>query len=145
MNPHSFVVPVRHLTAFAKTPTYANDSDAGADLYASETVTILANEYKAVSTSLSIEIPSGFVGIVKDKSGLSLKGITTLAGVIDAGFRGEIKVVLHNVSTNPVVFEQGQKIAQLLFIPVYTAQFMQTDTATQTQRNTGGFGSSGKF
>ncbi len=103
-------------------------------------------ERHAVSTSLSAEIPKGFELQVRPKSGLALKsGLTVLntPGTIDFGYRGEIKVILINLSSEPYQIEKGQKIAQLVVAPVANAEFKQVIELSDTARGEGGFGSTG--
>jgi dUTP pyrophosphatase len=126
-------------------PTYAHHNDAGADLYASEEVTILPGVRTVVPTGIALAIPDGYVGLVWDKSGLATKhGITTIAGVIDSGYRGEIMVAVTNISDVVYTVKAGDKIAQLLIQQISQAEFTQTDILDESMRGDGGFGSTGK-
>jgi len=124
-------------------PEYATAGSAGADLRASEDVVLAAGARAAVPTGISIEIPSGHVGLVWPRSGLAVRhGLDTLAGVIDSDYRGEVKVVLVNHGTEPVAIAKGDRIAQLVVQPVVQARFTRADLAP-TARGAGGFGSTG--
>lgn len=138
-------VRVKKLKPEAKLPTYAHPSDAGMDLYAAEATTILAHGRGVVPTGLAFAIPDGYVGLVWDKSGLALKaGITTMAGVLDAGYRGELRVVLHNTTDTDYTFEAGDKVAQLLVEPIVQGLIVEVSDLDDTSRGDGGFGSTGK-
>ena len=115
------------------------------DFYALETTTILPQERKTVPTGIRMAIPSGYVGLIWDKSGIALKhGMTTIGGVIDAGYRGEITILLHNLSTQPFTIEKGKKIAQMLIQPVEQKEIIEVpELDMNTQRGQGGFGSTG--
>lgn len=128
----------------AKVPTFAHPGDAGADLFALEKTIIEPGQRGVVPTGIAIEIPEGCVGLVWDKSGLATKkGITTIAGVIDAGYRGEILVAVYSISNAPHTFEAGDKIAQLLIQPIEHPTFIEKDSLSDTSRGEGGFGSTG--
>ena len=128
----------------AKVPTYAHSHDAGFDVYSTEEVRVLPGARVAVPTGLAIEIPEGYVGLVWDKSGLSFNhGLKTIGGVIDAGYRGEIKIGLVNVSDTLYVIKKGDKVAQILIQKVEQATFQEAEELADTSRGEGGFGSSG--
>lgn len=138
-------VRVKKLKLEAKLPTYAHPGDAGMDLYAAEATTISAHGRGVVSTGLAFAIPDGYVGLVWDKSGLALKaGITTMAGVLDAGYRGELQVVLHNTTDTDYTFAVGDKVAQLLVQPIVQGLIAEVSDLDDTSRGVGGFGSTGK-
>jgi dUTP pyrophosphatase len=127
-------------------PAYAKAGDAGADLVAREEVRIPAHQWALVPTGIKIEIPEGYVGLVHPRSGLALKqGITVLntPGTIDAGYRGEVGVVLYNASPIDFTAKVGDRIAQLVIQKVETANFKIVDALTDTDRGLGGFGSTG--
>jgi len=125
-------------------PTQAHSSDAGWDLYSCEPKTILPNERETINTGISLAIPNSFVGLIWPRSGLAVKkGIDVLAGVIDSGYRGEIKVCLLNTGEIPVAIEAGDRIAQILFQEVPKFKLIETTDLSETDRNSGGFGSSG--
>jgi dUTP diphosphatase len=124
-------------------PEYATEGAAGADLRASESVTLPAGGRAAVATGVSVEIPAGYVGLVWPRSGLAVRhGIDTLAGVIDSDYRGEVKVVLVNHGPEPWAVAPGDRIAQLLVQPVARARFTRAALAP-SERGAGGFGSTG--
>lgn len=127
-------------------PHYAHKGDAGMDIFSAEETTIKARERKNIKTGIKIELPDGFVGLVWDKSGLALKnGIKTMAGVIDSGYRGEIGIVLVNLSDQDFKIEKGQKIAQMLIQKVERLEIKEVKELSETKRGEGGFGSTGLF
>ncbi len=139
-------IKIKKLTPEAHTPQYAHFGDSGADLFATETVVLKPLERAAVGTGLSAEIPQGFELQVRPKSGLALKsGLTVLntPGTVDFGYRGEIKVILINLSNEDYTVEKDQKIAQLVACPVAYAEFPEVDELSDTSRGEGGFGSTG--
>jgi len=137
-------IPIKKLSASAKLPSYSHPDDAGLDLYSAETTTILPQERKLISTGIAMAIPAGYVGLVWDKSGIAAKhGLKTMAGVIDAGYRGEVKILVHNLSTKPYTVEAGSKFAQLLIQPVEQRQIVEVEELDDTTRGEKGFGSSG--
>ena len=144
----SFQMNVKKLNEKAILPTYGSAFAAGADLYACEEgeVTIAAGETKLIHTGLAMEIPEGLVGLIYARSGLaSKKGLAPAnkVGVIDSDYRGEIMVALHNHGSAPQTVASGERIAQLVFAPYYTAEFSVVDELSDTVRGVGGFGSTG--
>lgn len=131
----------------ATLPTRAHDGDAGLDLYAAEGARIGPGQRVTVGTGLSVAIPQGLAGLVTPRSGLALKhGITLVnaPGVIDSGFRGELRVILQNTDANAEFkVAAGDRIAQLLLVPIATASPLEADSLDSTSRGAGGFGSSG--
>ena len=126
-------------------PVYGSEAAAGADLRAAEEVTLGPGERAAVATGLHLEIPPGHVGLVWPRSGLAVRhGLDTLAGVIDSDYRGEVRVVLVNHGTEPVVLARGDRIAQLLIQRVERVEFRKVDGLEETGRGEGGFGSTGR-
>ncbi len=141
-------VKYKKLSPDAILPAYGTEFAAGADIYAlcSEPVCIDAGKTALIHTGIALAIPDGFVGLIYARSGLaSKKGLAPAnkVGVIDSDYRGEIMVALHNHSEQAVTVEQGDRIAQLVIAPYYTAQFEESDL-TETERGVGGFGSTGK-
>ena len=131
----------------AKLPAYAKSGDAGADLCAAHSKTLLPGEFKLIPTGIAMAIPLGYVGLIHPRSGLAAKhGITVLntPGTIDSGFRGEIKVILINHSQEVYNIERGERIAQLVIQKVEGAFFEPVDELDVTDRGNGGFGSTGK-
>ncbi len=121
--------------------------DAGYDLYAVAAYTLEPGQRAAVSTGLHLEIPTGFVGLVKDRSSVAAAGVHTLAGVIDSAYRGELLVLLANVGDAAYEIRPRQKIAQLVVVPVYTEPLEFVDAwadLSTTERGAGGFGSTGE-
>ncbi|NTV81155.1 MAG: dUTP diphosphatase, partial [Candidatus Aminicenantes bacterium] len=102
----------------SKLPVYGHPGDAGLDLFSVADHDIAPGEVFAVPTGLQVAVPAGHVGLVWDKSGLSLKGVHRLAGVVDAGYRGEVQVVMINLGDAPFAVKKGLKIAQMLVQPV---------------------------
>lgn len=136
---------IKKLNSEAVIPKYATENDAGMDLYALESSEISPLERVQISTGIAMEIPEGFVGLVWDKSGLSHKfGLKVLGGVIDSGYRGEIKVGLINLGKEKYTFEKGHKIAQLLIQPIAKAELVEVSDLSDSARGEGGFGSTGK-
>jgi len=137
---------IQRLLPEAQLPRYAHMGafgDLAADLYAAEAVTLEPGNTVAVRTGIAMELPSTHGALVEDRSGLAMKGITTLAGVIDPGYRGELKIVLTNLSSEVHVVEVGQRIAQLRIVERIEAVFEETDAVSETVRGEGGFGSTG--
>ena len=145
----SFPMNIKKLNDNARLPTYGSEFAAGADLYAclDADVTIAPAETLLIHTGLAMEIPTGLVGLIYARSGLATKkGLAPAnkVGVIDSDYRGEIMVALHNHSTEPRTISDGERIAQIVFAPYYTAEFNLVDELGDTTRGTGGFGSTGK-
>lgn len=127
-------------------PEYQTPNSAGIDLQSSEDAFIPAGKWTMVPTGLFMEIPTGFMGQVCPRSGLAAKhGVTVLnaPGIIDADYRGEIKVVLINHGTADYSIKKGDRIAQLIFVPAFQGHLMHVDSLTDTERGSGGFGSTG--
>jgi dUTP pyrophosphatase len=128
-------------------PSRAHTGDAGFDLSACEEITIGVGERAAVGTGIAVEIPIGHAGLVVPRSGLALRhGISMVnsPGVIDAGYRGEVRLLLLNTDNESAfTVEPGMRVAQLLVVPVADVELVETDEVTATDRGAGGFGSSG--
>ena len=142
-------VNIKKLNDKAVVPTYGSEFSAGADLYAciDEPITIEAGKTVLVHTGIAMEIPVGYVGLVFARSGLaSKKGLAPAnkVGVIDADYRGEIMVALHNHSDEARTIEAGERVAQIALLPVLAADFEVVDDLTDTARGAGGFGSTGR-
>jgi dUTP pyrophosphatase len=129
----------------AKLPSYGHPGDAGLDLYSAVDHILAPGSVFAVPTGIKMAIPPGYVGLVWDKSGISLKGVHRLAGVVDAGYRGEVQVVMVNLGAAPFEIKAGMKIAQMLVQPVVTVAVVESDELDETSRGEGGFGSTGLF
>lgn len=143
-------IKVQRLHPSAQLPRYAHTGafgDLAADLFAAEAATLSPigdpGSTQAVGTGLALELPATHGALVEDRSGLALRGVTTLAGVIDPGYRGELKVVLTNLSSEAHTIAPGHRIAQLRIVQRIQAIFEETGNLAETPRNTAGFGSTG--
>ncbi|MBW3659640.1 MAG: dUTP diphosphatase [Actinobacteria bacterium] len=139
-------LPVVRLDPEAVLPSYAHAGDAGLDLSANEDVTLPPGGRAAVATGLAVSVPDGWVGLVHPRSGLALRQGLTVAnapGTIDAGYRGEVKVILVNLGDEDVAIVRGDRIAQLVLQEVGRARVVEVDTLDDTARGAGGFGSTG--
>jgi len=137
---------VRRLRGDAVLPSYAHPGDAGLDLVAVEAVRLGPGERGAVPTGLAVAIPDGWVGLVHPRSGLARRHGLTVAnapGTIDAGYRGEVQVLLVNLGSDPVEVAAGERVAQLLLQEVGRAQVVEVEDLDETARGAGGFGSTG--
>lgn len=137
---------VKRLDPTVPMPRYAHDGDAGLDLAAAEPCRLAPMQRRAVGTGLAIAVPAGWVGLVHPRSGLALRQGLTVAnapGTIDAGYRGELKVILVNLGDQEVAIERGDRIAQLLLQRVGHAEVVEVDDLDDTARGSGGFGSTG--
>jgi dUTP diphosphatase len=139
-------IKFKKLTPTAHMPTYARDGDAGLDLFSNDALTLWAFHGAVVNTGISMAIPKGYFGLVRPRSGLANKykisGISS--GVIDSGYRGEIRVQLHNFGHLSYDISVGDRIAQLLILPVLHAVLEEVDELPISSRGEGGFGSTGK-
>lgn len=137
-------IKIKKIHPDARLPSYAHPSDAGMDLFSCETILINPNERQTISTGIAIAIPPGYVGLIWDKSGIAhTHGLKTMGGVIDSGYRGELKIVIHNLSTTTYVVEKGSKIAQMLIQPVAQKTMVEVEELDDTSRGEKGFGSTG--
>lgn len=136
---------IKKLNEEAEVPSYAHAGDAGLDLYAMKDTTIASGARAMVPTGIAVVIPKGYVGLVWDKSGLSMRnGLKTLGGVIDSGYRGEIMVGIANISNEEYTIEKGHKVAQLLIQKVECVDVEEVAELDDTARGERGFGSTGK-
>jgi dUTP pyrophosphatase len=140
---------VKLLSPLAKAPTIAHPGeDLGYDLFAAESVTIAPRGHAVVPTGISIEVtakdgtPMG--ALVRDKSSMAARRVITTAGVIDAGYRGEVKIVMENLADTPAEIHAGDKLANLIPYPVLTTPVEVVEELAESTRGAGGFGSSGK-
>lgn len=140
-------IPLRQLDPELPLPHYAHEGDAGADLVTREDFTLAPGERRMVPTGMAIAIPTGWVGLVHPRSGLAARhgvSMVNAPGTVDAGYRGELKVLLINTdTTDSVSFLRGDRIAQIIFQEVARAVFSPVDSLPETARGSGGFGSSG--
>jgi dUTP pyrophosphatase len=136
---------VKKLVGSAMIPARANKTDAGYDLWSVESYTLKPLERKLFKTGIAIEIPSGYYGRVAPRSGLAFKrGLDVMAGVIDSGFRGEVGVILINLSNEEVYLTHGDRIAQLIIETCHQPAMIQVEELNDSSRAEKGFGSSGK-
>lgn len=141
-------VNIKKLNPNATIPTYGSEYAAGCDLYAclDESVTINPHETVLIKTGLALEVPVGYAGLIYARSGLASKRNLAPAnkvGVVDADYRGEVMVALHNHGAIPQVVEHGERIAQMVIAPFLTANFIEVEELSDTVRGEGGFGSTG--
>lgn len=139
------MIKVSMLNELSKIPVRSNPNDAGADLFGLEDFTLEPGERKTVSTGISLEIPEGYYGRIAPRSGLAAKhGIDVLAGVVDSGYRGEIKVVLLNTDKdNSFKVRKGDRIAQLIIERHFNLPLVLSEVLSESERGSGGFGSTG--
>lgn len=150
--PNVASVEVMRLNANAVIPTRAHGGDAGIDIYASEDVFIRQGETVVVPTGIAMNIPNGFYGKIEDRSSLASMGLRTGAGVVDAGYLGELGVVIHNLNNISnssyrglgYQVNKGQRIAQIVINPVVPAALVEVEELNNTERGSRGFGSSGR-
>lgn len=129
----------------AKLPQIAHAGDAGYDLYAADYYSIAPYSQALVASGLKMTIPEGYVGLIWDKSGLAAAGLKTMGGVIDSGYRGEVMIVVKNLSEEIFNITPGQKIAQIIIQPFVCPEIKEEIINDQTERQANGFGSSGQF
>lgn len=147
MSSDSIVLPIKRLDPSVELPSYAYEGDAGLDLRSNEDVTLAPLERRLVSTGLAVAIPDGYAGFVQPRSGLALREGLSMAntpGLIDAHYRGELKVCAINLDAKkPVHIERGERIAQLVIQKVPKVCLCEVSELDETDRGSGGFGSSG--
>lgn len=146
LNEYPVIVKVKKLNSEARVPTMANPGDAAFDLYSIQDCILRPGEKKLVSTGLALEIPDGYEGQVRPRSGLAIQnGVTTLntPGTIDSGYRGEIRIILINQGDENFHIERGMRVAQLAIRPVPQVQFVEVDELKDSKRGDRGFGSTG--
>ena len=140
-------VSIKRLDSSVELPAYAYSGDAGLDIRANETVDIPPHERALISTGLAIALPDGYAGFMQPRSGMALKrglSIANTPGLIDAHYRGELKVIAVNLDPHETIhIERGERIAQLVIQEVPVVQLIEVDELDETDRGTGGFGSSG--
>jgi len=135
---------VKKISETAEVPTKGHANDAGWDLYADEDVTLWPEETKLVSTGIAMALPEHYVGLIWDRSSMGVKGIHRHAGVIDCNYRGEVKVCLHNTTSEMYKIKRGDRIAQLLIQEIPNFKLNEVKELDSTDRDSGGFGSTGK-
>ena len=129
----------------AKMPTRAHEVDAGLDLYSPIDAVVYHGDSVTIDTGVHVEIPAGYVGMIKSKSGLNVNYNITSEGVIDCGYTGSIVVKLYNHGHCAVSIAKEQKISQLVLLPIITPELELVDSLEDTERGEGGFGSTGAF
>lgn len=140
----SGVLKVKKLHPDAKIPTRAHHDDAGLDVYCYETIILPPHKTVKVSTGIAYEVPDGYCVFAWDKGSVGSKGIKTLGGVLDSGYRGELFVPLHNLNDEPYTFEAGHKLCQLVIQKVELWEVEEAEELSETNRGAAGFGSTGK-
>ena len=139
-------IPLKRLDTDLPAPIQAHAGDAGADLRAAETFTLRPGERATVPTGIAVAIPDGHAGLVVPRSGLASRhgvGVVNAPGLIDSGYRGEIGVILVNHGEEDFEVARGDRIAQLVVVPVIAAAFQEVDELPKSDRGEGGFGSTG--
>ena len=142
--PQLDAIEIMKLAEEAVLPTRAHPDDAGLDLYALSDVTLEPGKSAVVPTGIAMAVPEGCVGLVADRSSLARKGVKTAGGVIDAGYRGEVGAVLWNISRDTVRLGRGDRVAQLLIVPIATPAVREVKALTDSKRGKRGFGSTGR-
>jgi len=134
---------VKKLTPEALLPRRAHSTDSGADLFAVERTVLPPHAITHVHTGVAVELPENTSGIIWGKSSVESKGIKAMAGLVDAPYRGELIVCMYNLNDTEFVFEQSQKVAQLVVIPTLYPEIEEATELSETTRGAGGFGSTG--
>ncbi len=142
---HNLILRIERLSPQAKLPQKAHPGDAAYDLYANDYYSLEPQQQAIIKIGVKMAIPEGFVGLIWDKSGLASQGLTTIGGVIDANYRGEIKVILKNLSQEVFKIIPEQKVAQILIQEIAKIEIKEEKITNTTERQDRGFGSSGQF
>jgi dUTP diphosphatase len=140
-------VRVKKIHELARVPKYAHPGDYGdlaADLCSVEDLTLNTGDVRTIPNGIAMEFPPEYGGIIADRSGLAVRGLTTFAGVVDPGYRGEIRVVVSYFGKEPPSIKAGDRIAQLRIVRRIEANFIEAEEITETERSARGFGSSGR-
>jgi dUTP pyrophosphatase len=140
-------IPTQRIDPGLPLPAHAHPGDAGVDLYARISVVLEPEAWAMVPTGVAVAIPIGHVGLVAPRSGLAARhgiGVVNGPGVVDAGYRGEINVLLINHGSEPFTVERGERIAQLVVVPFVSPDLREVDELPDSSRGTGGFGSTGR-
>jgi dUTP pyrophosphatase len=139
-------IGVKRLHPNAILPRYSHEGEFGdlaADLYSVEELTFAKGDIKTISIGIALDFPAGYGGMIADRSGLAMKGFTTLAGVIDPGYKGEVKVVAAYFGTTPLQIRVGDRVAQIRIVERIAGSFTEIDDLSISERSNRGFGSSG--
>ena len=138
-------VKVKKLNPAAVIPTKAHPTDAGFDLVASKTTTIPANGRALIPTDIAMAIPEGYYGMVVGRSGNTIKrGLVGMTGVVDAGYRNGIGIMAFNLTNEDITVKQGERAGQIVLTPILQCELDEVDALDDTDRGTGGYGSTGK-
>lgn len=137
-------IKIKKLKENAKLPKYHRPGDVGMDMYAMENVTVPPMGHHFFYHGFALEFPEGYGAIVMDKGSIAKAGLIHMGGVFDAGYRGEYNTLLINLSDKPYTFEEGDKVSQLVIVPVVIGEPEETDTLSESARGEGRFGSTGK-
>lgn len=141
-------IEIKRIDPELQLPTYARIGDAGLDLFSAEDVTLAPGERAAIASGLAVAIPEGYAGFVHARSGRAIAeglALVNAPGLIDAGYRGEIKVIVVNLDpVGKILIQRGEKIAQLVIQRVEGAELVEVDELSESDRGDGGFGSSGR-
>lgn len=138
-------IKIKRLNPDAKLPSYAHPGDVGMDMFSLENVVLKPGDRRIFFCGFALEFPEGYAAIVKDKGSLPKNaGLHSMGGVFDAGYRGEYNVNLINLGEEPYEIKKGDKIAQLVILPVERAELEEVDELSETSRGEGRFGSTGK-
>jgi len=135
---------IKKLKPDAVIPSYAHPGDAGLDLHSLEDCEIKPNERKVFYLGFAMEMPTGYVALVKDRGSMAQAGIHTIAGVVDSSYRGEYMCLVINLDNKPYQIKKGDRLAQLLIMPLVQADIEEVDELSTTSRGEGRLGSSGK-
>lgn len=138
------IIKIKKLKENAKLPKYHHPGDVGMDLCSMETVTVKPGEHYRFWHGFALEFPESYGAIIMDKSSISKTGFAHTGGVFDAGYRGEYNTLLVNLSDKPYTFEEGDKISQLVIVPVVIAKLKEVNKLSESARGEGKFGSTGK-
>ena len=137
-------VKIKKLNSQAILPQYVHSTDAAFDIRTIENYTLVPGERKLFRSGLAMELEDGFVALIKDRSGLAVKkGLTVLGGVVDAGYRGDYGIILLNTGKEAYTVQAGERIAQVIILPVMKAEFEEVKDLGESERGEKGFGSSG--
>lgn len=137
-------IPIIKFHPDAIIPTYAHNNDAGCDFTTPESITVPARGRIMIPTGIGMAIPDGYMLRISDKSGLASKGLHTMGGIVDAGYRGEINVIIYNTTDSDYEFMAGHKIAQGIIQPIVHGEFELVSELDDSLRGDNGFGSTGK-
>jgi dUTP pyrophosphatase len=138
------ILKIKKTIDTAKIPTRAHHDDAGVDLYACGEHIVAPHATVMIPVGVAMEIEEGYVGLIWDKSSIGSKSLKTLGGVIDAGYRGEVSVMVHNLGKETYTFLHGHKVGQMIIQKVEFPEIVETEELSESKRGTGGFGSTGK-